>query len=113
MRIEFSKFIYRHSEDTELLVDSLIGRSSVEQFESNTICRFCALENVEMIATACVPHSSIAQLFEYVTNIKVSSNEGKGWVNSGLALFLYKIRKLLTAKPIDYLEVAEKTDCKI
>lgn len=35
------------------------------------ICRFCAKEDVKMMATACTPNSSIAMLFEKVTNIKV------------------------------------------
>lgn len=35
------------------------------------ICRFCAKQDVEMMATACTPNSSIALLFEKVTNIKV------------------------------------------
>lgn len=35
------------------------------------ICRFCAKENVEMLATACTPDSTIAQLFESVINIDV------------------------------------------
>lgn len=38
------------------------------------ICRFCAKEDVEMMATACTPNSSIALLFEKVTNIKVFDN---------------------------------------
>lgn len=63
--------ISRQSEETELLADNPIVE--LEKFEAVTICRFCALEKFHFIETECVPNSTIAQLFENVTNIKVSS----------------------------------------
>lgn len=43
-----------------------------KQSKNLNVCRFCAKENVEMLATECTPDSTISQLFESVVNIEVS-----------------------------------------
>lgn len=55
-----------------MLTDKLFIESTVEEFESIKVCRFCALENVDFIAATCVPNSTITRLFERVTHIRVS-----------------------------------------
>lgn len=47
------------------------GAMIPERSNNLSICRFCAKENVEMLATECTPNSTIAQLFESVINTEV------------------------------------------
>lgn len=60
--------------DSELSTDTVSAANIQTKPSTQTkmnICRFCAKKDVEMMATACTPNSSIALLFEKVTNIKV------------------------------------------